>query len=430
MKGRIVVLGMMTKIPVAGVVWQTIHYLDGFRRLGFDVYYVEAHGRTPSMLLERTDEDWSTKAAGFIDDVLRRFGMGDRWALHALHDDGSYFGKTEQQVRELYRTADLIINLHGGTLPRAEHSESGRLICLETDPVELEVELHRGDERALDFMAGHKAFFTSGLNYGKPDCNVPIPDGVTFHASPPVVVMDYWEGRAEPGEVFTTVGNWRQDWRNLVLDGELYFWSKHHEFLKFIDLPSRTAQPFELALSSYDEADRALLVANGWRVRPAVEISSDADTYRAYVIGSRGEFTVAKDQNIRLRSGWFSERSAVYLAAGRPVINQDTAFDGYLPTGRGLFSFTNIDEILDAIELINSNPRTHAEAAREIARAYLAHDVVLPRLLDDFQADARGYGQIASEEPLAPEVALAPLGATTANDWRPTGSAVPMHEEV
>src|SRR4051794_28298387 len=129
---------MMTKIPVAGVIWQTVHYLVGFQRLGFDVYYVEAHARTPSMLMEREEDDGSARAADFIAGVMRRFDLGDRWAFHALHADGRIYGMSEGQLKRLYDSAELIINLHGGTVPLPEHSATGRLVYLETDPVDIQ----------------------------------------------------------------------------------------------------------------------------------------------------------------------------------------------------------------------------------------------------------------------------------------------------
>ena len=125
---KIVLLGMMTKIPVAGVVWQTLHYLIGFQRLGFDPYYVEAHARTPGMLMRTELDDSSALAAGFIRDQLARFGLGDRWAYQALHDDSRLYGMTEAQLSRLYASAELIINFHGGTEPRPEHYETGRLV--------------------------------------------------------------------------------------------------------------------------------------------------------------------------------------------------------------------------------------------------------------------------------------------------------------
>jgi hypothetical protein len=171
---QIVLLGMMTKIPVAGVVWQTVHYLIGFERLGYDVYYVETHARTPSMLMEREEDDSSNEAAAFIDRVLRRFGLGDRWAFYALHDDNRCFGMTKRQLQRLYDSALVLINLHGGTEPfLPELRQSDRLVYLETDPVQLQVELHDNVQQTLDFLEPHCAFFTFGENYGQPDCKLP-----------------------------------------------------------------------------------------------------------------------------------------------------------------------------------------------------------------------------------------------------------------
>jgi hypothetical protein len=378
---KIVLLGMMTRIPVAGAVWGTLHYLIGLRRLGYDVYYVEAHARTPAMLMERDEDDSSALAAGFIDRVLRRFDFQDHWAFHALHDDGRCYGMSEGQLRELYRSAALLINHHGGTVPLAEHAAGGRLIYLETDPVELEIELHQGDEKAIQFLEPHVAFFTWGTNYGNPDCKVPLPERFHFRPTLPPVLPDLWEPHARgDAAVFTTVGNWKQ-LGEVRYQGEVYTWSKHHEFLKFLDLPARTRWPFELALSSYEEADKHLLESRGWRVRHALDFSKDLDAYRHYVAGSRGEFTVAKDQNVRLRSGWFSERSAQYLAAGRPVVTQETGFSNALPTGRGLFGFSTLDEAVAAVETINADYERQRRGATGLAREVFAYDVVLKRLL-------------------------------------------------
>src|SRR5438093_707697 len=140
----VVVLGMMSKMPVGGVVWQTLHYLLGLRLLGYDAYYVEAHARTPGMLMEEGDGDGSAAAADFIGSILGRFDMADRWAFQALHADGRCYGLSEGEVAGLYRSADLLINLHGGTEPLPEHAETGRLVYVETDPVQLQAELAEG----------------------------------------------------------------------------------------------------------------------------------------------------------------------------------------------------------------------------------------------------------------------------------------------
>src|SRR5205085_2808104 len=143
------------------------------------------------------------------------------------------------------------------------------------------------------------------------------------------------------GDAYTTVATWKNKGRDIVYRGETYFWSKDLEFAKFLELPQRTRVQFELATSPEDDA-ALKLVENGWRLTPSVEMSLDSHKYRHFIQSSRGEFTVAKDQNIRLKSGWFSDRSACYLAAGRPVITQETGFSNHLPTGKGLFGFATM----------------------------------------------------------------------------------------
>jgi hypothetical protein len=381
---KIVLLGMMSQMPVAGVIWQTMHYLIGFRRLGYDVYYVESHARTPTMLMEHESDDSSGRAVQLIESVMRRFDFGHQWAFHALHDDGQCYGMSHGALLRLYRSADAIINLHGGTKPLPEHAETGRLVYLETDPVQLQIELQENNQWTIDFLDAHVAFFTFGENYGQPGCLLPKSDRFDFKPTRQPVVADFWQPYARgDAAVFTTIGNWRQRWRDVRLDGETYSWSKHLEFSKFIDLPQRSGASFELALGQYEPEDQRLLEAASWSVRNALSFTMDIDDYRQYIAASRGEFTVAKDQNVRLRSGWFSDRSATYLAAGRPVITQETGFSSILPTGEGLFGFETMDDVLAAIDNINSNYPKHCRAAEAIGRDYFNYDVVLRDLLDE-----------------------------------------------
>jgi hypothetical protein len=351
--------------------------------LGYEVYYVEAGGFQPSSIFANSEgDDRSLGAAAFLKRTLARFGLGDRWAFHALHADGRCYGMSEGQLKALYRAAELIINLHGATLPLAEHYETDRLIYLETDPVAVQIELFKKRQQTIEYLLPHRAFFTFGENYGKPDCKLPVSERFHFRPTRQPVVMDFWHANGNgSGHTFTTIGNWQQEWRDVKFKGEVYHWSKHHEFLQFLDLPACIKQPLELALSRYSETDRQMLECKGWRVRDALGFSLELDSYRDYIGRSRGEFTVAKDQNIRLRSGWFSDRSATYLAAGRPVVTQETGFSNLLPTGEGLFAFSTLDEAVQAIESINADYDRHSSTAREIARDYFSYDVVLTRLL-------------------------------------------------
>jgi GT2 family glycosyltransferase len=202
------------------------------------------------------------------------------------------------------------------------------------------------------------------------------------------------------------VGNWRQFWRDVHFDGEAYGWSKHSEFERFLELPSRTSVDFELALSSYEPEDRALLERHGWSVRDALPFSIDLDDYRDYISDSLGEFTVAKDQNVRLRSGWFSDRSATYLAAGRPVVTQDTGFSNLFPTGEGLFAVTDVDGAAAAVEQILSDHAFARRAATEIAREYFDAERVLGAMLSELGV---AHGTSAPRQLLADDLSLIPI---------------------
>ena len=377
---QIVLLGILAKTPVAGVVWQTLHYLVGFERLGYEVTYLEGHAVHPPMFRD------SLAAAQFIGETMQRVDLQNQWAFQALHEDGTCYGLTETQLRERCNSAALIINLHGATAPLAEHRSGGPLVYLETDPVAMQVDLYHNCQPAIDFLEQHDAFFTFGENYGRADCKLPVSDRFAFKPTRQPIVMDFWPPSGNgTRDVLTTVASWKQSERHadVQLGEHTYSWSKHVEFLKFLDLPRRTDQPFELALAKCDQADESLLREYGWQVRDALSFSLDPDSYRHYIGDSRGEFTVAKDQNIRLRSGWFSDRSATYLAAGRPVITQDTGFGNVLPTGDGLFSFENADDVLEAVESINADYARHRRAAHDVATEYFNSDVVLKRLLAD-----------------------------------------------
>jgi hypothetical protein len=362
----IVLLGMMSRHPVAGIVWLTMQYVVGLDRLGYDVYYVETVGDPR-----------------FVAGVMRRFGFEERWAIDARAYEGRAYGLSKRRLAAVYKAADVMINLHGGTKPLEEHRRAPRLVYLETDPVELEADLHEGAAASWEFLLRHNAFFSWAENYSSPDCRLPLPDEPRFLPTRQPIVLDFWQPHnAARRDAFTTIGNWKQLYRDVVIDGETYAWSKHLEFLKVIDLPRRTDASFELALASYEDDDRKLLERHGWSVRDAAPLSTDLDAYRGYVVESLGEFTVAKDQNVRLRTGWLGDRAGAYLAAGRPVITQDTGFGNVLPTGEGLLAFRTLDDAVAAVESVLSDYERHSRAAAEIAREHFAYDVVLPRLLE------------------------------------------------
>lgn len=382
-RAPIIVLGAITRYPVAGIVWLTLQYVLGFRRLGYDCYYVESHGGTPRAFVEDGD-DGARGAAAFLAQLMARFDLSDRWAFHALHTGRRCYGMSEQELLRLYSSAALIVNLHGATVPQPEHAASGRLVYVGTDPVLLELQLHEGAPEAVALLEPHAAFFTWAGNYAREDCRLPVSRQFAFHPTRQPILLDLWtNGGARASRRFTTIAGWKQLWREITFEGEVYHWSKHFEFLKFLELPARCGEDFELALTSYEPADRDLLETHGWSVIDAADLSGDIELYREYIRGSRGEFTVAKDQNVRLRTGWFSDRSAAYLAAGRPVVTQDCGFGCDLPTGNGLFAFATLEDAAAAIDAIASDYERHGEAAHAVAAEYFDHAVVLPELLSE-----------------------------------------------
>jgi hypothetical protein len=379
-RGRVVVLGIMGRTPFAGVAWQALHYLEGLRRLGFEVFYVEDTDDWPYDAARNTITDDARYTTQYIGRMMAWVAMADRWAYRSPVN-GADLGPLAPRLPWLFREAAALINLTGSTVLRDEYRPVPVRIYLETDPVLPQIQVARDDQYMIDLLAAHTHHFTFGENLGQPDCGVPV-GRFAYRATRQPIVLDWWEadGPAPAGAAYTTVASWKQSGKDIEWQGETYSWSKHHEFVKFMDVPRRSGEPFELALAGGDAGAIGQLERHGWTTRDAVGLSRDILPYRDYVRGSRGEFTVAKDQNIRLRSGWFSDRSACYLAAGRPVLTQETGFSKHLPTGKGLFAFTTMSDVLAALTLIADDYEGHCRAAREIAADHFAAEAVLGEL--------------------------------------------------
>jgi hypothetical protein len=195
-------------------------------------------------------------------------------------------------------------------------------------------------------------------------------------------VLAPWAGAGPPGPAYTTVGTWDAVGRDIVFGGETFRWRKRTEWLRCLDLPARTGAAFEVAMNVDSvPGDPEVLRGHGWRIVDPLGVSADPWRYRDYIRASRGEFTVAKDVNVRLRSGWFSDRAACYLAAGRPVVEQDTGFGDVLPLGPGVHAFGTVEEASAAVQAIESDYERASAHATEVAREYFAAEPVLGRLL-------------------------------------------------
>ncbi|MFL5822336.1 MAG: glycosyltransferase [Solirubrobacteraceae bacterium] len=378
---RVIVLGTMGRTPFAGVAWQALHYLEGFRRLGCEVWYVEDTGTWAYDPEQNTITAAPGHVTRYVDANMRWLGLGERWVY--VSAAGEPLGPAADRLEELLAGADALVNLTGGTVLRERHLQVPVRIYLETDPVLPQIEVAQGRGFTIDLLAAHTHHFSYGENLGAEDCLVPV-ERFSYRPTRQPVILDWWPGTSVNGHSrFTTVASWRQTDKDIEWQGDTYYWSKDREFEKLIALPRRLQRPMELALACGDEAAIDRLRSYGWRVRDALALTREIEPYRDYLLTSRGEFTVAKDQNVRLRSGWFSDRSACYLAAGKPVVTQDTGFGNVLPTGEGLFSFRTEDEALAALQDIERDYARHASAAREIAREHFAAERVLGRLLDE-----------------------------------------------
>jgi len=379
-KGRIIVFGILFWYPLAGVTYQFLHYLLGLRRLGYDPYYIEDSAR---WIYDPRLNDLSPEAAGNIEAVvpaLQAHGFGDRWAFRGKYPDGKCYGMTEAQIDQLYRDADAFLNVTGAQELREEHLRVKRRIYVESDPFASQVKVAQGDQGMIATLAAHDTLFTFGENLGAPDCEVPIERFRWWPTRQPVA-LDLWnKGAPAGGDTFTTITTWHNQGKDLEWRGDMWHWTKDREFEKFLELPQRRAAKFELA-ATVDEPIKARLHQLGWRQTDSIAISRDVDLYRTYIQQSRGEFTVARDQYVRANTGWFSDRTACYLASGRPAITQETGFSKFLPTGKGLFGLRTIDDILKAVDAIESDYAGHCRAAQETAAEFFAAEKVVGSLM-------------------------------------------------
>lgn len=375
-------------MPFAGVGWQVAQYVEGFRRLGHDVFYLEDTQRWPYDPEAESICDDAMGAVAYVAAMMGRCGLPERWAYVDVAQGDRVFGAGPGELHRVLAAADLLVNVSGVTLLREEHLGVPIRIYLETDPVLPQIEVAQGRRFTIDLLAAHTHHFTYGLNFGAPDCTVPL-GRFDYRPTVPPVVLDWWAGAGRSPEPapepwrFTTVANWKQTEKDVEWHGRRLTWSKDVQFRKVLDLPRRVAVPLELALALDDEEILAWLRDAGWAVRSAGPLSKDMDAYREYLVASAGEFSVAKEQYATLRSGWFSDRTASYLACGRPAIVQSTGFETTIPTGQGLFSFEDADGAAAAFETLLSDYPRHARAARDLAEEHLRVETVLQRMLDE-----------------------------------------------
>lgn len=388
---RIAVTGLAATYPFGGVFWDYIQYVLGFQRLGHEVLYIEDTGKWCYAPHAGTFiEDGSQNAVALARELQAlEPALADRWFYRDA--TGKTYGRTWPEVVQFCRSADLFLHISASCWMRDEYFAAAKVAFIDSDPMYTQASVpgyldNTIDDEArarVDMLRAHDVFFTFGENIGAPDCKIPT-ELFDWKPTRQPMVLDCFDAGAVPvpqrRRRLTTVASWEPSESGPVVNGVMYR-GKSVEFERFVDLPAQVALPIELALSGRVPADR--LRAHGWHLRDALSVSGDPWAYRQYLAASLGEWSVAKNAYAASRSGWFSCRTACYLALGVPAVVQDTGFGVAIPTGEGLFAFQTAAEAVAAIAQIAAAPEQHARHAREIARAYFDAPDVLNRLLAD-----------------------------------------------
>jgi hypothetical protein len=374
---KIVIAGYIVGYPVGGMTWHHLHYLLGLRALGHDLTYLEDGAFLPPF--DPTTGDCGQAEYG-IDHLRRTFaahGLAIPW--HYRFGD-VIAGISVDQLQEKLKKADLLICVSGVT-PLDWYHRPKRTLVIDTDPVFTQLRM-QGDAEFLAYYRSFTHVATFGRLIGTPLS--PLPTfGIDWIGTNQPVCLDQFPVRPATTRRFTTIGKWEHTAaRSVEFNGRTYASSKSVEWMKLLPLPGRIREwEFSLAMEKTPPEVRRQFEATGWHFDDAHHASRDTEAYRRYIRESAGELTVVKEIYAGLPSGWFSDRSACYLASGRPVVTQSSGFDQWLPTGEGLFSFRSIDEAAGALEAIDRDYARHSAAARRVAERHFDAPRVLTELL-------------------------------------------------
>ena len=378
-RSRIVVLGYLVRGPLGGLAWHHLQYVAGLAKLGHDVYFFEDSDDYASCydpVRNVMDRDPSYGLA-FAGRAFQRLGLPDRWAYYN-HHDGGWLGPAAHVARDVCASADVLLNVSGVNPLRAWFERVPVRALIDTDPVFTQVR-HLTSPDARKMAGSHTAYFTFGENIGRPGCAIPA-DGFPWQSTRQPIVMDCWSPTAgASGAALSTVMLW--DSYRSATHGGVRFGMKADSFGPFVDLPERCAETFELAVGCPANT-RHELTRRGWTVLDPRDPTKDPWTYQDFITRSKAEFSVAKHGYVVSHSGWFSERSAAYLASGRPVVVQDTGFSQWLRPDGGVLPFATAEEALAQLDALNSAYDRHCRQARAIAGDYFDSDAVLTRLLE------------------------------------------------
>ncbi len=368
---KIVFAGIIARHPYGGVTWCSLMYLLGLRALGHDVLYIEDTGECvydPDRNELSVDPSYGTR---YINDALEPFELGDRWCY--VNYDGTRHGLSHEAVRTFCADADLFINLSGGSwFWRDEYAQIPRRVFVDSDPVFTQLAIAKGEDWYVHFFEQFDHLFTFGANIGTVDSDVPT-GGLIWHKTWQPVVTGLWRTDSPPSDNrYTTVMTWSTESFTDV-DGH-----KDREFMRFLELPSHSRCRSEVRREGPARRSRW----SRWPPNDAMGVSRSPWAYRDFIQGSKAEFGVAKHAYVSRRSGWFSDRTECYLAAGRPAVVQDTGWSAHLPSDCGLLGFSTVEEAVAGLDQVERDYATHARHASAIALEHFDAARVLPSFLD------------------------------------------------
>lgn len=356
-----------------GSLWVRLQYILGLRRLGIDAVWVD---RLAALDPRRDPHSIEYLGARFAE-MAGWFGIADRYCI--VYDDGRRFlGMTGEELDDAIAESELLLNISGHLPASSPLCRIPQRVYLDVDPGFTQIWAHQADLH----LEQHNRFFSVGQNVDQSDFRIPLR-GIQWEPTLPPVVLGEWPERIEPrADRITTVGDWRGS-QDAIWNGEWYG-GKREEFLGFLRVPLEAGVQIHLALciGQDDYEDLGVLARHGWRVDDPYALAGDPHSYREYVQRARAEFSVAKRGYVQTRSGWLSDRTACFLASGKPAIVQSTGFEWKLPTGEGLLTFRTVQEAVDAITAVQHDYIKHAKAARAFAERHLDSDRVLGSLLE------------------------------------------------
>ncbi len=384
---RILVTGLIGQYAFGGVTWDYIQYVLGFRALGHDVWYLEDSANWAYDPVKQEPSADCSHNVSYLERIMHEFDLGDRW-IYRNEPDGKYYGVTnERQAEQIIASADILANVSGACWLRPTTAGVKTKLFLDGDPMFTHTKLDASKPEYLERVLSHEKHFTFGLNVGQPGCKVPTA-GLKWHPTVQPIALDWWEKTLMPPTAchaadgaWTTVMNWAS-YKPEEFEGETYG-QKDIEFLRFSTLPEKTSEKFVLAMGQGPGKNRPTehLESLGWKIiEPDLHLP-DYASYHDFLSHSKAEWSIAKNGYVKSHSGWFSCRSACYLAAGKPVVVQDTGWSDHMPTGDGVLSFRTMEEAVAGIEAVAKNYPHHCDAARTYARTYFEAAKVCAELL-------------------------------------------------